>query len=607
MFCHLPLPYPDELLYSVIARYLIYIGAKNSYSAANHIFGRETRAQVDLPSSLDAVSERTWHLWSMSGEEIAKQLTLFPYYARYIPKERAIQCLKTLMGNNGHGIHYRLGINSLRIKAPMFLRFCETCRKSDIAKYGETYWHRSHQLAGVLVCPEHGDRLIDTHVPMRSKGLSDYIDATMSTRALTSPAEDALGKLEMLNAQKIAKRCKGILMGPIEHWDIEDISKAYRQAAIERGFVEGALSLSQSKLESAFVSFYGESLLSQMGCAVYQDKKSNWLRNIFRAYPRTYHPLEHALVQIFLENFSVHSSAKIPFGFGPWKCPNPYAKHKEQFPITNPKIYIGNNGALVASAKCSCGFNFTFLQTSDIDPHLPIVNRTSGFGPTWEAEAQRLKRRGLSIRSIAGEMGIDRETVRNLLNSKSALYYVSRKQIYELRREWTKLLDSVPNRSRVFARKKNPKLYQKIRRNDREWLSALPKNKNSNFLREGKVDWASRDDKWSGMLRAAAQKVKEALPVKRLTPLAICVESGLRSTTLANLGRLPKCRLVFDECSESLEDCHERRLIAAADKAREMGKPLKPWVLKRLASLEGKPLSHRLTATLQSLISGINN
>ena len=170
MPCHLPLPYPDELLYSLIARYLIHIGAKSAYYAARHIFGRSTKAQVDIPSSLDAVSEQTCSIWGMSGKEIVNRLTLFPYYARYMPSERVEECLKAILRYNGQGVHFRLGVNSQRIKVPRFLRFCKACRKSDLSKYGETYWRRSHQLAGVLVCPEHGDQLSNTQVPMRPRG-----------------------------------------------------------------------------------------------------------------------------------------------------------------------------------------------------------------------------------------------------------------------------------------------------------------------------------------------------------------------------------------------------------------------------------------------------
>jgi hypothetical protein len=592
-------------LYSVIARYLIHIGAKSGYSATDYIFGRKTKAQIDLPSSLDAVSERTWSIWRMTGEEIVDRLTLFPYYARYMPIERVKKCLKALLRDNGNGIHYRLGVNSQRIKVPRFLRFCKTCRESDLLKYGETYWRRSHQLPGVLVCPEHSSQLINSRNQMRPRGFSSYVDATLGGSDSESEVEGGLGEREIGNAQKIARRCQDILLGPIGRWDMADTSAAYRQAAIERGFVEGALSLSQPKLESAFTTFYGESLLARLGCAVYPDARSSWLRDILRIYPKTYHPLEHALVQIFLESVPVDPSKRILFGSGPWKCPNPYAKHKEEFPITKPKIYIGRNGSLVASAKCSCGFNFTFLRNSDTDPHLPIVNRTFGRGPTWEAEAERLREEGLSTRAIAQKMIIDPETVRNLLNKKSAVCHVSKEQIGQWRRQWMRSLASVPNGSRDLARKENEKVYQNLRRHDRDWLFAGPRKKNYKPSYKARVNWASRDEEWSRKLRTTAKIIMDTLPIRRLTPSAISLEAGLKSTALANLKHLPKCRLALDECIESLEDYRERRLRAAAVKAREIGKPLKTWVLIRLASLEGKLLSPRLSGVLQELVSRV--
>jgi hypothetical protein len=166
-----------------------------------------------------------------------------------------------------------------------------------------------------------------------------------------------------------------------------------------------------------------------------------------------------------------------------------------------------------------------------------------------------------------------------------------------------RLLASVPNGSRDLARKENEKVYQNLRRHDRDWLFAGPRKKNYKSSHKVRVNWASRDEEWSRKLRTADRIIKDTLPVKRLTPSAISMEAGLKSTALANLEHLPKCRLALDECSESLEDCRERRLRAAATKAREMGKPLKTWVLKRLGSLEGKLLSPRLIAVLQELVS----
>jgi hypothetical protein len=41
-------------------------------------------------------------------------------------------------------------------------RFCPQCVVADKAKYGVSYWHRSHQLCGAKICPIH-DHLLHSH------------------------------------------------------------------------------------------------------------------------------------------------------------------------------------------------------------------------------------------------------------------------------------------------------------------------------------------------------------------------------------------------------------------------------------------------------------
>src|SRR5208283_1596204 len=115
-----------------------------------------------------------------------------------------------------------------------------------------------------------------------------------------------------------------------------------------------------SELKRAFLSFYGHDLLFRMGCDVDVDRH-DWIDDIFNKPRRLFHPVMHALIQIFLESVSPKPSNN-SFGPGPWRCPNSYASHDQPFPITNVELIARKNGQIVASAKCSCGFKFTFLQ-----------------------------------------------------------------------------------------------------------------------------------------------------------------------------------------------------------------------------------------------------
>ena len=606
MFCHLPIPYPDELLYSIIARFIQHIGTINHARVSDDVFGRRTKACMAMPGSLEAVAKRTSLVWGMTGQEIAYQLTLFPFYSCFSPSTRVSQCLTDLLSDNDAYTHVRLGLSARRIKAPRHLRFCKICRESDLEKYGETYWHRSHQLSGVIVCPEHGQSLLDTEALSSPVLYTGYADATLSTAAFAFADGDSLDEEETLKALKIAKRCQDFLLGRMGQWHSNDVTMAYRQAAIERGFIEGIASLSQTQTEAAFIAFYGETLLRKLGCEVIPGKVTSWIRDIFRPFHKQFHPTEHAMVQVFLESIPVDKSKK-PFGLGPWKCPNPYVQHDEQFPIKKLEVLIGNTGKYYASVKCRCGFCFTFTRTSEADQLLPIVNNTHGLGPSWEAEAERLRQLGQTVCTIAKNMKISDETVKRLLRKHRVYSRPLPKELKEWRRNWLKLLNAVPNRSRNLARKQNERLYKKLWTYDKDWLLSEHRRGNHSPSTTKRADWTDRDQQWSRKLKASIPKIMATVPLRRVTQTSVIFEARLNLSVFHNLDRLPCCKSVLNEYQETLEDFRERRLKAVAADTIQCGGTLTRTTLLGKTGLHWKLLSPHLKAVIESLVTGINS
>ena len=557
MLCHLPVPYPDELLYSIIARHLIHVGASKSRGLISHLFGRNKCAQVDLPSSLSVVSERTWPIWQMTGEDIANRLTLFPFYSRYVKPVTARQALAKLLSSDGRSVHANLGIAFFSVKQPKYLRFCPSCRTTDMDTLGETYWRRSHQLPGVLACTEHGDRLINSTALLRPIGPSVYADATRNTLDATSTNENDLDQDAAIKAITIAKRCKDFLSGRVALWDKPDIILSYRESAVKHGFSKGH-SLSRSKLKSAITEYYGESLLTHIGC-------QHWLtrgilaRKMFTLSDEVMpHPVEHAMIQLFLEDNLVNGSEQYDLPSGPWRCPNPYAKHKDAFPIKNTVLYTNKHHQRIASARCACGFSFTFLQISDSDPQLPIVHRITEYGPAWEGKAAQLKKKGLSITDISAKLGVQHRTVKKLLDKKKSGHHISQEQINQWRKEWMDLLATVSEGSRKLARAKNETLYGRLRRNDRDWLYSIQRNKTYTTSRQ-RLDRNLRDKSLSEKLKTAGQEIMSTTPLRRASRNAIFRMAGLTPTLLGDLEHFPACHKVLSEYIESTDNYHERR------------------------------------------------
>ena len=150
-----PDPYPDELFYSACARYAQRLDYPNKQSVITELFGRRgLSAIVDFPTRLKYFLS-VIRTNKYSAEEIINKNTLFPFYEPFITVERAEFIRKEMKKLSDNHIGARLAININQINLPKFLRFCPLCVKSDKVKFGETFWHRLHQLAGVFVCPEH--------------------------------------------------------------------------------------------------------------------------------------------------------------------------------------------------------------------------------------------------------------------------------------------------------------------------------------------------------------------------------------------------------------------------------------------------------------------
>lgn len=561
MQVYLPFPYPGELLNSVITRFMVRTGSTKISTLTKLLFKvRLKNLQVEMPNHLTALSEITASSWSLTDEEIAETLTLYPLYSCYASEKTASLCLHQLK-TGGHGPSLlRLGMIGKRAKVPRYLRYCRSCRDSDISLHGETYWHRCHQIPGVLVCPDHGEWLRDSTVMMRGNNCNQ--DATSATTAPTEDRKalcDIVGRDVAEKYMKVVARCKEMLKGCPVSWPKQDYPITYRRAALQRGFVKDHSRLKYTELEKAFLRFYSAQLLSLIGCELRQGKTWNWLENIFKVSYETHYPIEHALVQVFLESVPVDSS-KNNFGFGPWKCPNPYAAHESTYPIKKIRIKKYADGKIIGSARCSCGFCFSFSSMNHDDPDLPIVNRVSIYGESWTKEANRLKSQGLSRSKIGESLGVCDFTTKRILDNTHKRKQTAAELVNLRRKEWREIRKVSAGLQQIFKNKRSRNIYIWLSRHDPKWPYKEPRKKISKPHRPSPVNWQVRDNQWAESLRAAASRIKTKVPIKRASKTAIIKAAGLQSIVLEKYSRLlPLSWQTITQEMESTEDFNNIR------------------------------------------------
>lgn len=168
MICYFPTAYPDELLYSQLSCYYAKSGHLAYAYAAEELYQRKVvRPDMDFINPLTADALRVITQEKPIADVILKH-TMFPYYGHFLPLEKrklAFESLVTMKGN-----HYNLmPIPKNKTGSARYLKYCPLCAEHDRNAYGETYWHRTHQMIGMSACPIHGCYLMNSSVIISGK------------------------------------------------------------------------------------------------------------------------------------------------------------------------------------------------------------------------------------------------------------------------------------------------------------------------------------------------------------------------------------------------------------------------------------------------------
>lgn len=166
MICFFPEIYPDELLYSLYCRCFVYSGFPHYRTGADELL-RAGATRMDFEFSAHLNDEARNILNDMySVETLMLNNTMFKQYGRYVDKERKKYALEALVEDSAN-IHQILPFQLS--KNERYIKYCPLCARHDREVYGETFWHRTHQLRNMEVCPMHKCRLKSTGIPLSGK------------------------------------------------------------------------------------------------------------------------------------------------------------------------------------------------------------------------------------------------------------------------------------------------------------------------------------------------------------------------------------------------------------------------------------------------------
>jgi len=111
MLPYFPPAYPDELLYSLLARVHCHIGESSPKRTLDALFGsRSVRAGVALQGHLQALSERLPPNREMTPDRLLMQFTLYPLLTAFQPEEVRLMVRDALVSGHSDWVTVRLGL-----------------------------------------------------------------------------------------------------------------------------------------------------------------------------------------------------------------------------------------------------------------------------------------------------------------------------------------------------------------------------------------------------------------------------------------------------------------------------------------------------------------
>jgi hypothetical protein len=548
-FHFFPAAFPDETLHSVLSRYARLCGGHSRKAAFTGNRAAVSFTQnVAFPCRLDDLVESLPPGTDLSVSKIITRHTVLPYYAPFLTDDQ-MQHARTSMAGDGKWLMLKLGVNASRIEGASRVRFCPACLNEDVVRVGAAYWHRVHQLPGVLVCPHHGDslRMVDPswysrnswqlHLPDDAEVQAHSHQVTVGLEAFPTLHQIALRSMQLLT----------LALNPLSPIALR---ACLMQRAAESGLTRGkSQRLDLCRLAAHMVGFFNAlptaweySILGESPA----DLPATWVTKLLRRPRHTHHPLKYIVLATAL------------------------------------------------------GVDLAHLQCSD-KPSTPAVKRPSPTGVGYPkaklsevlldgleglpAAVWKLALAGCEARQIASALGVSRvyvyRTIR-AVNGGSQAWRDARFQSERLRRRATFEVEYGGLQAHQC------KDYMWLYRCDRPWLSGyIAKHAGAHTNRVDNTDtFATLDAKLAEQIRCYAQRLRTVSGKPVLISRArIGRDLHVLSRLEKQLSKLPLCALALEQTCESIEEFHVRRLQWAKAKLEDEQRSVTRSALYRTACI----------------------
>lgn len=626
---YFPNIYIDELLYSAFCRYYKDTEQKSHKTALKELLSKNNPlAIIEFPSNIELFIKQFDGISYYNAEDIIFKFTMLPLYYPFLDVERQEYAINNMKGNNGRGIYMKLGIMASSLKTLRFLKFCPECLKEDKSKYGEVYWHRSHNVEGVHLCYKH-NRILEQfcHVcnspiaiknkfkltPLQTKCAKGH-DITSQTLMLKNEIS------YMKEHHRISKAVQFLLSSDLRSFNIQKIFDRYINLLGQKGLLTISGRFKMKELKQQFVNYYKEGFLKELNLSIDLDSNCSWLEELLHKRKKMTHPIKHILVINFLvdnfkEFFYGNDINLNPFGVGPWPCLNPVAEHFKQSVVSRYTITkCTRTKKPIGTFICDCGFIYSRRgpDTGPCDRYK--IGTTKSFGYVWREKLKSILDDGGSLRSMAKKMKTDPMTIKKYseklkndnkynnttLQDRYANFELSEKYANDIK---TFILTHEGRLTRTEIRHLFVKEYMWLYRHNKELLQKiLPPKLIRTKVNNERVNWEDRDKNISEAVSKDISKLLRLDKVVRITLSKVGTDTGTLSILEQHLDKLPKTKKVIEKFKESIEEFQIRRVKKVVNDFIKSGEDILEWKIYRRAGIR-KNCSQKVKDEIELIIS----
>lgn len=580
---YFPAGHPDETLHSRISRYHRISGHRHDRHTLQDIFGCHTLVITShLPSHLATLSAKLPDGEPYYIASLIESATLLPYFRPFLSARQTRQCVDAMQSDDAGALKISIGLSAGRVGGQNAFRYCPACAKHDEREYGVAYWHRTHLLPGVVVCPVHRVALHDIDpVWVRRHRHRLFLPDDPEVASQARPAEHIDEHLPLLS--DIALLSTQVLHRAQAPLDRERLRNAYRALASDAGLIDKFGRLKRSATEQCLVDL-GQALPPLRDFAFIRQNgivSAQWGLSLLQRQRAAVHPLKHILLLCWLRQYAPR---------GDQNCESPSTDRRPKrgdsldLHLSRLQTMLCLQGYSLRRCAEELGVSATTLGIMARRHGLPVKIRPKSL----DQDRMRILRKALastqSLQQIADKHGVAVVTLYRILKTYPDVAAQRETMILSAERERRRELFLCDMRANALRQCCG---YAWLYRNDRAWLMQIvDKHRKRIFTNASRIDWALRDVQWACEIERTYESLLTCATPVRITKSVLTRSVKHPSTLEKSLHRLPLTSVAIANLVESTEQFQCRRLDAAAAKIKAAGEVVKAWRLQRLAGLK---------------------